>query len=116
MRALEEEEERDLINGLKRYGRLAVAWNRHGSPVPTWTLTRYGPDAIYNNKVHTRTAERLPLNNTHTTAARHPFKATVYGPFLGLAVRRLSVHISPRLPTERCWCASLWEEEGGALR
>ena len=40
----EEEEERDLINDLKRYGRLAVAWNRHGSPVPRWTLTRYGPD------------------------------------------------------------------------
>jgi len=35
----EEEEERDLINDLKRYGRLAVAWNRHGSPVPRWTLT-----------------------------------------------------------------------------
>jgi len=40
----EEEEERDLINDLKRYGRLAVAWNRHGFPVPRWTLTRYGPE------------------------------------------------------------------------
>jgi len=30
----EEEEERGLINDLKRFGRLAVAWNRHGSPVP----------------------------------------------------------------------------------
>jgi hypothetical protein len=30
----EEEEERDLFNDLKRYGRLAVAWDRHGSPVP----------------------------------------------------------------------------------
>jgi len=40
----EEEEERDLIKDLKRYCRLAVAWNRHGSPVPRWTLTRYGPD------------------------------------------------------------------------
>ena len=36
----EEEEERGLINDLKRYGRLDVAWNRHGSPVPRWTLTR----------------------------------------------------------------------------
>ena len=36
----EEEEERDLINDLKRYGRLAVAWNRHGSPVPRWTLLK----------------------------------------------------------------------------
>jgi hypothetical protein len=36
----EEEEERDLINDLKRHGRLAVAWDRHGSPVPRWTLTR----------------------------------------------------------------------------
>jgi hypothetical protein len=26
------EEERGLINDLRRYGRLAVAWNRHGSP------------------------------------------------------------------------------------
>ena len=34
-----EEEERGLVNDLKRYGRLAVAWNQHGSPVPRWTLT-----------------------------------------------------------------------------
>jgi hypothetical protein len=30
----EEEKKRGLINDLKRYGRLAVVWNRHGSPVP----------------------------------------------------------------------------------
>ena len=36
--ALEEEEERDLIKDRKRHGRLAVAWDRHGSPVPRWTL------------------------------------------------------------------------------
>jgi len=40
----EEEEERDLIKDLKRHGRLAVAWDPHGSPVPRWTLTRYGLD------------------------------------------------------------------------
>jgi hypothetical protein len=40
----EKEEERGLINDLKRHGRLAVAWDRHGSPVPKWTLTRYGPE------------------------------------------------------------------------
>ena len=34
----EEEEERDLIKDLQRHGRLAVAWDRHGSPVPGWTL------------------------------------------------------------------------------
>jgi len=31
LREEEEEEERDLINDLKRYGRLAVVWNRHGN-------------------------------------------------------------------------------------
>ena len=36
----EEEEERDLIEDLKRHVRLAVVWDRHGSPVPRWTLTR----------------------------------------------------------------------------
>ena len=39
-----EEEERDSIKDLKRHGRLAVAWDQHGSPVPRWTLTRYGLD------------------------------------------------------------------------
>jgi len=34
----EEEEERDLIKDLKRHGRLAVAWDRHGSPVTRWTF------------------------------------------------------------------------------
>ena len=33
----EEEEERSLIVDLKRHTQLAVAWNRHGSPVPRWT-------------------------------------------------------------------------------
>ena len=33
----EEEEERGLIIDLKRHARLAVAWSRHGSPVPRWT-------------------------------------------------------------------------------
>ena len=37
-----------LIKDLKRYGRLAVAWDRHGSPVPRWTLTRYGLDNTPN--------------------------------------------------------------------
>ena len=40
----EEEEERGLIKDLKRHCQLAVAWDRHGSPVPRWTLTRYGLD------------------------------------------------------------------------
>jgi hypothetical protein len=35
---------RDLIRDPKRHGRLAVAWDRHGSPVPRCTLTRYGMD------------------------------------------------------------------------
>ena len=39
-----EEEERYLIEDLKRHARLAVAGDRHGSPVPRWTLTRYGLD------------------------------------------------------------------------
>ena len=30
----EEEEERGLTKDLKRHGQLAVAWDRHGSPVP----------------------------------------------------------------------------------
>jgi len=34
------EEERGLIKDLKRHARLD--W--HGSPVPRWTLTRYGLD------------------------------------------------------------------------
>jgi len=38
----EEEEERGLIKDVKRHGQLAVAWDRHGSPVPRCTLTRYG--------------------------------------------------------------------------
>ena len=33
----EEEEERSLIIDLKRHARPAVAWSRHGSPVPRWT-------------------------------------------------------------------------------
>jgi len=37
-------EEGGLIKDLKRHGRLAVAWDQHGSPVPRWTLTRYGLD------------------------------------------------------------------------
>ena len=40
----EEEEERGLIKDLKRHGQLTVAWDRHGSPVLRWTLTRYGLD------------------------------------------------------------------------
>ena len=40
----EEVEEQALIKDLKRHARLAVAWDRHGSPVPRWTLTRYGLD------------------------------------------------------------------------
>jgi len=36
-RRREKEEERILIKDLKRHGRLAVAWDRHGSPVPRWT-------------------------------------------------------------------------------
>jgi hypothetical protein len=39
-----EEEERGLIKDLKRHGQLAVAWDRHGSPVPRWTLSRYDLD------------------------------------------------------------------------
>jgi hypothetical protein len=38
---MEEEEERGLIKDLTRHGRLAVAWDRHGFPVPRWILTRY---------------------------------------------------------------------------
>jgi alpha-tubulin suppressor-like RCC1 family protein len=50
----EEEEERDLINDLKRYGRLAVVWNRHGSPVPRWTLTPCSTNmAVACGKSHT---------------------------------------------------------------
>jgi len=30
-----------LIKVLERHGQLAVAWGRHGSPVPRWILTRY---------------------------------------------------------------------------
>ena len=33
----EEEEERSSIKDLKRYAKLAVAWDRHGSLVPRWT-------------------------------------------------------------------------------
>jgi hypothetical protein len=37
----EEEEEsgrsRSLIKDFKRYARLVVAWDRHGTPVPRWT-------------------------------------------------------------------------------
>jgi len=33
-----EEEERSLIIDLKRHARLAVAWSRHGSLVPRWTV------------------------------------------------------------------------------
>jgi len=32
-----DEEERGLIKDLKRRCQLAVAWDRHGSPVPRWT-------------------------------------------------------------------------------
>ena len=39
----EEEEERDLIKDLKRHGRLAVAWDRRGSPVPRWTFADHRP-------------------------------------------------------------------------
>ena len=31
------EEERSVIEDLKRHTQLAVAWNRHGSLVPGWT-------------------------------------------------------------------------------
>ena len=34
----EEKEERSLIIDLERHTRLAVAWSRHGSPVPRRTL------------------------------------------------------------------------------
>jgi len=37
-------EERGLIKDLTRHGQLAVAWDRHGSPVPRWTLTHSGLD------------------------------------------------------------------------
>jgi len=32
---------RGLIKYLRSHVRLAVAWDRHGSPVPRWTITRY---------------------------------------------------------------------------
>ena len=32
-----EEEEEERVKDLKRYVRLAVAWDRRGSPVPRWT-------------------------------------------------------------------------------
>jgi len=33
----EEEEERRIIKDLKMHAQLAVAWSRHGFPVPRWT-------------------------------------------------------------------------------
>jgi hypothetical protein len=35
------------MKDLKRYALLAVAWDRHGSPVPRWTLTCYGLDKTF---------------------------------------------------------------------
>jgi len=70
---IEEEEERDLINDLKRYGRLAVAWNRHGSPVPRWTLTRYGPDDPYSLSSAFHGVPPTPIEGEGPTMKRtHP--------------------------------------------
>ena len=73
LRGEEEEEERDLINDLKRYGRLAVAWNRHGSPVPRRTLTRYGPDDIPTLLALHSTGYPTPIEGEGSTMKRtHP--------------------------------------------
>jgi len=40
----EEEDEKSLIKNLMRHARLAVAWDRHGSQVPRWTVIRFGLD------------------------------------------------------------------------
>jgi len=54
---------RGLINDLKRYGRLAVAWDRHGSPVPRWTLTSYGPDDTRDGYRHREEEEEEEFFN-----------------------------------------------------
>ena len=68
------EEERGLINDLKRYGRLAVAWNRHGSPVPRRADAKY--------RMHTR-----PYKALHT--ALFPVVADTVGYLHQDAVRLL---------------------------
>jgi len=43
-----------LIKGLKRHTRLAATWDRHGPPVPRWTLTRYGLDKTPKRRINTK--------------------------------------------------------------
>jgi hypothetical protein len=77
----DEEEERGLIKDLKRQGQLAVAWERHGSPVPRWTLTRcFGKRVVQtaaragflSARVSCRERKRLFVNETSVGRIERP--------------------------------------------